>query len=95
MDYFDASINRVSAWTNGMRNFLKALLNAELQPVEKLCELQNSRNFTELMSLQERIKMEPIGDVWDYYCEKMGVPTEDEWFEVCRTYETEVLSKRV
>ncbi|SEL22391.1 MULTISPECIES: L-rhamnose isomerase [unclassified Butyrivibrio] len=94
MDYFDASINRVSAWTNGMRNFLKALLNAELQPNEKLCALQNERNFTELMSLQERIKMMPVGDVWDYYCEKMGVPTEDEWFDACKKYEDEVLTKR-
>jgi L-rhamnose isomerase len=32
MDYFDASINRVSAWTNGMRNMEKALLYAELTP---------------------------------------------------------------
>ncbi|MCR4999616.1 MAG: L-rhamnose isomerase [Lachnospiraceae bacterium] len=94
MDYFDASINRVSAWTNGMRNFLKALLNAELQPNEKLCRLQNERNFTELMSLQEQMKMMPIGDVWDYYCEKQGVPTEDTWFAACKKYEDDVLSKR-
>ncbi|MBE5843045.1 MAG: L-rhamnose isomerase [Butyrivibrio sp.] len=94
MDYFDASINRVSAWTNGMRNFLKALLNAELQPNEKLAKLQEERNFTELMSLQERIKMMPVGDVWDYYCEKQGVPTEDDWFEACKKYEDDVLKQR-
>ena len=28
MDYFDASINRISAWTVGMRSMQKALLNA-------------------------------------------------------------------
>ncbi|WP_036609900.1 L-rhamnose isomerase [Oribacterium sp. P6A1] len=95
MDYFDASINRVSAWTNGMRNMEKALLYACLTPNEKLKELQDKRNFTELMSLRERVKTLPFGDIWDCYCEKQGVLKEDEWFEDCRKYESEVLSKRV
>ncbi len=95
MDYFDASINRVSAWTNGMRNMEKALLYANLTPNEKLKELQDKRNFTELMSLRERVKTLPFGDIWDCYCEKQGVLKEDEWFEDCRKYESEVLSKRV
>ncbi|MBO6240270.1 MAG: L-rhamnose isomerase [Butyrivibrio sp.] len=94
MDYFDASINRISAWTNGMRNFLKALLYAELQPTEKFTELQNAGNFTELMSLTEQIKMLPVGDVWNYYCEKNGVALEEDWFEDCMEYEKNVLSKR-
>lgn len=94
MDYFDAGINRISAWTNGMRNFLKALLNACLQPNDYLAKLQDERNFTELMSLQERLKMMPVGDVWDYYCMKMGAPTEDSWFGLCKKYEEEVLSLR-
>ena len=94
MDYFDASINRISAWTNEMRNFLKALLYAELQPMEKFTELQNAQNFTELMSLTEQIKMLPVGDVWNYYCEKNGVALEEDWFEDCMEYEKNVLSKR-
>ena len=32
MDYFDASINRISAWTVGMRSMQKALLNALCTP---------------------------------------------------------------
>ncbi|MBP3806776.1 MAG: L-rhamnose isomerase [Oribacterium sp.] len=94
MDYFDASINRVSAWTNGMRNMEKALLYACLTPNEKLKALQDARNFTELMSLRERVKTLPFGDIWDYYCEEQGVLTEDEWFKDCKKYEDEVLSKR-
>ena len=78
-----------------MRNMEKALLYANLTPNEKLKELQDKRNFTELMSLRERVKTLPFGDIWDCYCEKQGVLKEDEWFEDCRKYESEVLSKRV
>ena len=94
LDYFDASINRISAWTNGMRNFLKALLYAELQPNEEFSKLQDELNFTKIMSLSEQFKLMPYGDVWDYYCEQMGVLTEDKWFADCEKYEKDVLSKR-
>ena len=36
LDFFDASINRISAWTVGMRNMQKALLNALLIPFDDL-----------------------------------------------------------
>jgi L-rhamnose isomerase len=36
LDYFDASINRVAAWTIGTRNMIRALLIALLEPTEKL-----------------------------------------------------------
>jgi L-rhamnose isomerase len=41
LDYFDASINRISAWVTGMRNMQKALLYALLLPNEKLKRLQD------------------------------------------------------
>ncbi len=94
MDYFDASINRVSAWTCGMRDFLKALLYALLQPTDELTKLQDDCDFTSLMELNERLKMMPYGDVWNYYCQKSGVPTEEDWFDECKNYERDVLSKR-
>ena len=94
MDYFDASINRVSAWTCGMRDFLKALLYALLQPADELTRLQDDCDFTSLMELNERLKMMPYGDVWNYYCQKSGVPTEEDWFDECKNYERDVLSKR-
>ena len=40
LDFFDASINRISAWVVGMRNMQKALLNALLSPDENLAKLQ-------------------------------------------------------
>lgn len=94
LDFFDASINRISAWVVGMRNMIKALLYAALQPNEKLAALQNSREFTELMMLQEELKFYPFGDVWNYYCELSGVPEREEWFAAVTEYEKEVLAKR-
>lgn len=93
-DYFDASINRISAWVVGMRNTQKALLFALLQPNERLKELQDAGNLTELMMLQEELKLYPFGDVWNYFCQSNGVPEKEDWFAQVKRYEDEVLAKR-
>ena len=61
-DYFDASINRISAWVTGVRNVQKALLYALLEPSAKMKELQDNADFTSLMALGEEIKTLPFGD---------------------------------
>ncbi len=94
LDYFDASINRISAWVVGMRNMQKALLFALLQPNQKLKELQDSANFTELMVLQEELKTLPLGAVWDEYLQREKVAG-SEWFKEVKEYQDKVLSKRV
>lgn len=94
LDYFDASINRVSAWVVGMRSWQKALLNALLMPHERLTKLQDEAKFTELMALQEEIKTMPFGDIWKEYCRRCGVDGEMSWFNEIEKYEEEVLSKR-
>ena len=94
LDYFDASINRISAWVVGFRNFQKALLNALLIPSEELKQLQDSNRMTELMVRQEELKTMPFGDVWAQYCEECGVPYDGAWFEEIEKYEQEVLMKR-
>ena len=94
LDFFDASINRISAWVTGMRNMQKALLFALLQPNEELAKLQEERNFTKLMMVMEELKCYPFGDVWDYFCEQNGVPVREAWFEKVLEYERDVLSKR-
>ena len=94
LDYFDASINRISAWTVGMRNMQKALLYALLSPNKKLKELQDESKFTELMMLQEEIKTYPMGAVWDYYCEQENVPVRTDWYKEIQKYEEEVLNNR-
>jgi len=94
LDFFDASINRVAAWTIGARNMIKALLSAMLVPNEYLKQLQEEGNFTERLALMEEFKTYPFGAVWDYYCEKMGVPVRESWLEEVKAYEQEVLLKR-
>jgi L-rhamnose isomerase len=95
LDYFDASINRISAWVVGMRNMQKALLYALLSPNEKLARLQAENRMTELMMLQEEVKTYPFGDVWDYFCQKTNVPVREQWYKQVQDYEKEVLIKRV
>lgn len=94
LDFFDASINRVSAWVTGMRNMQKALLYALLQPNEELAALQERRDFTKLMVVTEELKCYPFGDVWNYFCEENGVPVKEAWFESVLAYEKDVLSRR-
>ena len=94
LDFFDASINRIAAWTIGMRNFQKALLYALLCPNEKLAALQEEGRLTEVLMLQEEMKTYPFGDVWDYFCESNGVPVRETWYEEVKKYEDEVLVKR-
>lgn len=94
LDYFDASINRISAWATGFRNFQKALLFGLLQPVEELKRLQDQGNFSRLMVMQEELKTMPFGDIWDEYCRACGKPLDGEWYPLCEAYERDVLSKR-
>lgn len=94
LDFFDASINRISAWVVGMRNMQKALLYALLTPNQELKAMQDGGNLTKLMMQQEELKTYPMGDVWNYFCETCGVPVGESWFAEVETYEKEVLSKR-
>ena len=93
LDYFDASINRIAAWTVGARNMQKALMYALLQPNSLLKKLQDEHEYTELFVTQEELKTLPYGDVWEEYLSRQGVRGAD-WFEEVKSYEKEVLSKR-
>ena len=94
LDYFDASINRVSAWVTGFRNLQKALLFALLEPHAELTRLQNENNWTKLMVMQEELKTMPFGDIWDEYCRRCGKPQDGRWFGEIEKYESEVQAKR-
>lgn len=91
-DYFDASINRISAWVTGVRSIHKALLYALLQPDTRMKELQESAKFTQLMALSEEMKTAPFGDVWNEYLERQGL--KNTYYDEIEKYEKEVLSKR-
>ncbi|MGN8646974.1 L-rhamnose isomerase [Gracilibacillus sp. HCP3S3_G5_1] len=94
LDFFDASINRVAAWTIGTRNMIKSILYALLLPNDHLRKLQDEGNFTDRLALMEEFKTYPFGAIWDYYCEQMGVPAQEKWLDEVKDYETKVLSKR-
>ncbi len=95
LDYFDASINRISAWVVGIRSWQKALLMAMCMPHESLKKLQDESKFTELMVMQENAKDLPYSDVWAEYCRVCGVAGDASWYQDIVKYEEEVLSKRV
>ena len=91
-DYFDASINRISAWVTGVRNVQKALLYALLSPSEALKKLQEESDFTHVMYLQEEMKTAPFGDVWEEFLCREKV--EKDYYTSIKKYEDEVLVKR-
>ena len=94
LDFFDASINRVAAWTIGARNALRALLMALLEPHTTLRELEGSGNFTRRLALLEELKGLPFGAVWDYHCLTQDVPVGYAFMDEITAYEQEVLSQR-
>jgi L-rhamnose isomerase len=95
LDYFDASINRVAAWTIGARNTLRALLVALLEPQEMLKQYEAEGDFSSRLALQEELKSMPFSAAWDYYCLQKNVPVGIEFMNVIKNYEREELAARV
>jgi len=94
LDFFDASINRVAAWTIGTRNAIRALLMALLEPTKKLQEMELMGDFTGRLTLMEELKGLPFGAVWDHYCLQQNVPVNMAYLDEIRTYEKQVLAQR-
>lgn len=90
-DYFDASINRVSAWITGIRNVQKALLYALLEP--DFAPLQDAADFTSLQAKMEDYKLIPLGDIWNEFLTRENVPLD--YLSEVKEYEKNVLSQRV
>ncbi|HSP42031.1 MAG TPA: L-rhamnose isomerase [Luteolibacter sp.] len=93
LDFFDASINRIAAWTIGTRNTIRALLIAMLEP-PALRQAEKDGDLTARLALMEEAKGLPWGAVWDAYCEQQNVPNGNAWLNEVRKYETKVLSAR-
>ncbi|MEY2409510.1 MAG: L-rhamnose isomerase [Verrucomicrobiota bacterium] len=93
LDYFDASINRIAAWTIGTRNLLKALLIALLEP-PGIKSAEIAGDHTARLALQEEARTLPAGAVWDFYCETKEVPVGEAWLAEVRRHERDVLGKR-
>jgi L-rhamnose isomerase len=74
LDYFDGSIDRITAWAIGARNMRKALLIALLEPFRKLQEAEEKFDFTKRLLIMEELKTLPWQAIWDEYCERKNVP---------------------
>jgi L-rhamnose isomerase len=94
LDYFDASLNRVAAWTIGARNTLRALLMALLEPRETLNGYESEGDFSSRLALQEELKSMPFSAVWDYYCLLKNVPVGMDFMGVIKDYEKLELAAR-
>jgi L-rhamnose isomerase len=94
LDYFDASINRVAAWTLGTRNMIKALLLALLAPIDTWRTAEREGDYTSRLALMEEAKTLPFGAVWDRYCQTMDVPVGEAWLAEVKRHERDVLARR-
>jgi L-rhamnose isomerase len=94
LDYFDASINRVAAWTIGARNTLRALLMALLEPRDMLRQYENDGDFSSRLALLEELKSMPFSAVWDQYCLQKNVPVGMDFMKVIKEYEQRELAQR-
>ena len=93
-DYFDASINRVAAWTIGTRATKKALLDAMLEPCHMLKKAENEKDYTLRLALMDEFSTLPSNAVWEYFCYVNSAPSVAEWTEDLRIYEKEVMFNR-
>ncbi len=94
LDFFDASVNRIAAWTIGTRNTLKALLIGLLEPTEILKDYEHKFDYTSRLAILEELKSMPWADVWNEYCERADVPVGLSWLKDVKKYEREILLNR-
>jgi L-rhamnose isomerase len=94
LDFFDASINRIAAWVVGMRNMQRAMLSALLTPHADWKKIQDNGDYTSMLALSEEFKSMPECVVWEEFCNRCGVPADEQWLAEVKKYEAEVLSKR-
>jgi L-rhamnose isomerase len=94
LDFFDASINRVSAWVIGIQSSLKAILFSLLEPTTLIKKAEDDGRLADRLAYQEQAKALPFGAVWDRYCLQNDVPIGAEWIKEVEQYEKDVLLKR-
>jgi len=93
LDYFDASINRIAAWTIGARNMQQALLLALLE-TPRIRQAEIAGDLTTRLALQEDAKSLPFGAVWDYHCASTNVPVGENCLAEIKRYEADAHGKR-
>ena len=95
LDFFDAQVNRVTAWICGLRAAGKALLSALLEPTALLQEAEYAGNLGKRMALLDECRNMPVNAVWDYLCWKKNAGVGAAWLEEMDRYERDVQFRRV
>lgn len=94
LDFFDGSINRITAWVTGTRAALKAMMIALLEPTEHIVEEEDKGNYGNRLALMEEFKTFPFAAVWDKFCLDMKAPVGADWLQDVKEYEEKVLKNR-
>lgn len=94
LDFFDASINRITAWVTGTRATAKAIMYSLLEPTHLLAEAEDSGNYGNRLALMEEFKGLPFAAIWNKYCLENNVPVGTAWLDDVKKYEETVLAKR-
>lgn len=95
LDYFDGSINRIGAYVIGTRSAQKCMLQALLEPLDRLREYEANDQGFERLALLEISKTLPWNAVWDMFCLRNNVPVGIEFIPEVQKYERDVTSKRI
>jgi len=94
LDFFDASINRIAAWTIGTRSARKCILLGLLEPTDQLKAAEANGDYTSRLAIFEELRTMPFGAVWNEFCRRNDAPEDGKWLETVKDYEKSVLSNR-
>ena len=94
LDYFDASINRIFAWTVGLRCAARSMLAALLEPVDMLKKAERADDFGLRLALTEEAKALPVNAVWDMACLQAGAGVGHDWIKDVQSYSEKVIARR-
>ncbi|MEA5066551.1 MAG: L-rhamnose isomerase [Eubacteriales bacterium] len=94
LDFFDATITRVTAWIIGLRAAGKALLTALLEPTALLLSAEAEGNLGRRLALLDEFKNLPVNAVWDQLCLEQGAGVGASWIDAMDAYERTIQSKR-
>lgn len=94
LDFFDASINRIAAWTVGTRNAKKGLLRGLLQPIAAIRKVEAEGDLTARLAMMEDVRSLPWGAVWEEYCRRHDKPEDGAWLAKVKADEASRLRSR-
>ena len=95
LDYFDASINRIAAWTIGARNMLRALCIAMLDPVDQFKTARTRWRLHLAPGADGRGQDAAVRRQFGIITAKAKAsPVGEKWLAEVKQYEKKVLSKR-